>query len=83
MLLNYLFEKYYERSAFCAAAHIDLNRLDELEVANLVPRATYILDVDLQAKNFVAEYQEAQKYQFYLKGQLEWLAQITTKKNID
>ena len=79
MLLNYLYEKYYERSKFCAVANIDLNKLDVLEAAHLVPKASYILDIDLQAKSFVVEYQKEQKYQFYLPGQIEWLAQIADK----
>lgn len=79
MLLNYLYEHYYERSVFCAAANIDSKSLDELETANLVPKASYILEVELLAKSFVAEHQEVQKYQFYLKSQLEWLAQIAGK----
>ncbi|PCI86357.1 MAG: hypothetical protein COB24_10190 [Hyphomicrobiales bacterium] len=79
MLLNYLYDKYYERSAFCAAANIDLQTLDKWESANLVPKASYIMDNDLQVKSFVADHQETQKYEFYLKGQLEWLAQIADK----
>ncbi|MBL1422612.1 MAG: hypothetical protein COC24_019065 [Alphaproteobacteria bacterium] len=79
MLLNYLYDKYLERSAFCAAAHIDLQTLEEWEAANLVPKASYIMDNDLQVKSFVAEHQETQKYKFYLKGQLEWLTQIADK----
>lgn len=80
MLLNYLYEKYDERSVFCAAADIDLSGLDELEAARLVPMASYVLDVDLSVKSFVAEHQEVRKYRFYLRGQLEWLAQIAGKK---
>lgn len=80
MLLNYLYEKYDEKAVFCAAASMDLDRLDELQAANIVPKASYILDIDIKVKSFVAEHQEVQKYQFYLKGQLEWLAQINAKK---
>lgn len=79
MLLNYLYDKYYERSIFCAVANIDSSTLEALEAANLVPKASYILDIDLQATSFVTAHHETHKYQFYLKGQIEWLAQIAAK----
>lgn len=79
MLLNYIYQHYYERAEFCAAAQMDTAELARLEQANLIPKASYILDIELCAKSFVAEHQEKQSYEFYLKGQLEWLVQIANK----
>lgn len=55
---------------------MELNQLCELELAKLVPKASYALEVNLQAKSYVAEHQEVQNYQFYRKNQVEWLQQI-------
>ncbi|NRA89390.1 MAG: hypothetical protein HRU28_18830 [Rhizobiales bacterium] len=79
MLLNYLYENYFEKSEFCNAANINLSQLGALESANLTPKASYILEVGLHVKSFIAAHEEQQIYQFYLKGQLVWLKQIEQK----
>lgn len=80
MLLNYLYSQYIEQTDFCAAANIDIARLEQLQSSGLVPKASYVVELNLQAKSFVAIHQEAQKYLFYLEDQLTWLAQIADKK---
>lgn len=79
MLLNYLYDCYYETTQFCTAAQIDQVRLKELGVARIIPDASYIVDVELNSESFVAKHREAQQHKFYLKGHVEWVAQISDK----
>lgn len=76
MLLNYLYTHFCERSDFCATAQISSECLAELEAAKLVPKASYIVQVDLAATSFVAQHNEQKTYSFYRKEQLDWLAEI-------
>jgi len=76
MLLNYLYENFYEESALMEKAKISSGQLQALTKSKIIPKPSYILDTQSDAVSFVAEHREVSTYRFHLKGHVDWIKQI-------
>ncbi len=73
MLLNYLFEAFYEESTLLEKNQITARTLNRLIKNNVMPKPSYILHNQGQSQSFVSNYPEVQTYRFHLKGHITWL----------
>ncbi len=73
MLLNYLFEAFYEEATLLGKTQITARTLNHLIDSNVMPKPSYILQNHGQLQSFVSNYPEVQTYRFHLKGHITWL----------
>ena len=73
MLLNYLFETFYEESTLLDKCQITARTLNHLIKNNVMPKPSYILHNQGASQSFVSNYTEVQTYRFHLKGHITWL----------
>lgn len=73
MLLNYLYENFYEETALLKKGQITAQALNSLTKNRVIPKPSYILNNQGGVQSFVANYSETQTYRFHLKGHITWL----------
>ncbi|MEP3275667.1 MAG: hypothetical protein ABJN26_08200 [Stappiaceae bacterium] len=76
MLLNYLFENFYEEAAFIHHAGLDFDSLRSLLEQRVLPKPSYVLNNTASSKTFLGQHEEMGTYRFYLKRYTDWVVKV-------
>jgi uncharacterized small protein (DUF1192 family) len=80
-LINYLKDNFLTLQALLDWVKIDESELRQYQDANIMPKASYRLTVDLNCDSFFGPHKESQILEYYAKGYASWLGMIKSLKD--
>ena len=72
MLLNYLYGNFYEETEFLEKIGKSASHLSKLTLDKVLPKPSYILEIQTDLTSFIGEHNEHKTYRFHLKGYVGW-----------
>ncbi|WP_421782050.1 DUF6058 family natural product biosynthesis protein [Kiloniella litopenaei] len=80
MLLNYLYENFYEESSLLQQPQISQEQLWLYTAQKIAPKPSYVIAANLETASFVNQSVVSETLRFYPKTYPKWLNILTTEK---
>ena len=80
-LLNYLNQYFYTKSQLLELSGINEADFNTFQQKKMMPLASYKIDLSISGYSFFGDYDNAQCTEYYAKGYLTWLGEISEIKD--
>ncbi|MFS1525650.1 DUF6058 family natural product biosynthesis protein [Microbulbifer sp. 2304DJ12-6] len=82
-LVRYFFDNFYTKNQLLDKANVDEGRLLELQNLEVMPRASYSLEISIQCDSFFGAYEASENSEFYSKGYLSWVNILLSLEKVE
>lgn len=79
-LLNYLNEHFYRKDVLLALAKITDSDLQTLQQQQIMPKASYTLELGASCDSFFGTHIQTEHLEYYAKGYVSWITLVQTLK---
>lgn len=79
-LLNYLNEHFYNKTTLLALAKINSSELQQLQQQQVMPKASYTLELGVSCDSFFGPHIQTEHLEYYAKGYVSWIGLVQTLK---